>query len=221
MLILHIGAGIIVLFCALIAICAGKGSTLHRAGGNLFFISMLAVSASAIYLDSVRDEIPVIGVLVLYLVATSWMTVKRQESTIGNFEKVAFFAIAIVAVGLYGIGWQAMQSGDGTRNGVPAAMFYVFGSVALCAALLDLVMLARGGVAGKHRIARHLWRMWVPTILATMSVLSQKSVIPEVLRGSPLLWVPVLLLLAAMIYWLVRVLFTQWLARNQPAIRRT
>jgi hypothetical protein len=125
----------------------------------------------------------------------------------------------LVAIGRYGIGWQTMQLEYGTRNGVPAAMFYVFGSIALFAAMLDLVMLLRGGAYGKHRIARHIWRMCIPTILATMSVLSQKSVIPIALQGSALLWVPVLLLFTLMGYWLIRVIFTKWIKNNQSAIK--
>ena len=219
MLILHIIAGIIVLLCAFIAFTAKKGGNLHRVGGNAFFTAMIFVSASAIYLEIGKNEIPVMGVLVLYLVATSWMTIKRKEGTFGKFETVAFFTIVLVSVGLYGIGWQTMNSEDGARNGVPAAVFYVFGSIALFAAFLDLVMLVRGGVFGKHRIARHLWRMCISTIFATMSVLSQKSVIPEALHGSPLLWVPVLLLFVLMFYWLIRVLFTNWIQHNERAVR--
>jgi uncharacterized membrane protein len=218
MLTLHILAGIIVLLCALVAFTTKKGASLHRLGGNAFFISMLIVSASAIYLDMVGNEIPVIGILVLYLVSTSWVTIKRKEGTVGLFEKIAFFAIVFVAIGFYLMGWQSMGSDVGTKNEVPAAMFFVFGSIALFAAVLDLVMLIRGGVSGKHRVARHLWRMCIPTIFAIMSVLSQKAVIPDALKGSPLLWVPILLVFLLMIYWLIRVLFTHWLKNHDITI---
>jgi uncharacterized membrane protein len=219
MLVIHIAAGIIVLVFASIAISVKKGENIHRAAGNTFFVSMLIVSVSAIYLDVIKNEVPVIGVLVLYLVATSWGTIKRKEGTVGIFEKLAFVVIVLVAIGLFSIGWQAMNSEDGTSNGVPGAVFYAFGSIALFAAFLDLVMILRGGVSGKHRIARHVWRMCIPTIFALMSVLSQKSVIPESLHGSSLLWIPVLLLLVLTFFWLIRVLFTKWIQNNEKAIR--
>jgi hypothetical protein len=82
------------------------------------------------------------------------------------------------------------------------------GSVILLAGIGDLRMLVRG-ISGKRRIARHLWRMCFGWFIATCSFfLGQQPVFPARLRGSPVLLVPALLPLALLIFWLIRVRFT-------------
>ena len=85
-------------------------------------------------------------------------------------------------------------------------MILFLGSVVLVAAAGDVRMLARGGVFGGQRVARHLWRMCFGLFIATGSFLGQKRVFP--LLGGPkimfLAGIPLLL----MIFWLARVRFT-------------
>jgi hypothetical protein len=60
------------------------------------------------------------------------------------------------------------------------------------------------GVHGSRRLARHVWRMCFAMFIATASFfLGQAKVIPKPLRIMPLLWIPVLVVLAMMLYWLV------------------
>jgi hypothetical protein len=84
-------------------------------------------------------------------------------------------------------------------------MFFFLGSISLLAAAGDVRMLVRGGVFGRQRIARHLWRMCFGLFIATGSFLGQKRVFP--LLGGPkimfLAGIPLLL----MIFWLIRVRF--------------
>ncbi len=83
---------------------------------------------------------------------------------------------------------------------------FIFGGIALLGALGDLRLLSGTGVSARHRIGRHLWRMGVALWIATASFfLGQANFIPEPLRILPLLALPVLLVLGATIYWLVRV----------------
>lgn len=57
-----------------------------------------------------------------------------------------------------------------------------------------------------QRIARHLWRMCLAMLIATTSFfLGQQKVFPDSLRGSSVLFVPVLVVLAVMIFWMIRV----------------
>ena len=66
-----------------------------------------------------------------------------------------------------------------------------------------------GGISGRQRIARHLWRMCFGWFIATGSFfLGQQQVFPARLRGSPALLVPALLPLALLIFWMIRVRFT-------------
>lgn len=71
-------------------------------------------------------------------------------------------------------------------------------------------MLAAGGWNRAGRVARHLWRMSVTMVIATMSFfLGQQHLFPEAVRGSALLAAPGLLVIAVMFFWLYRVWFTK------------
>ena len=88
-------------------------------------------------------------------------------------------------------------------------MFFFLGSVAVLAAAGDIRMLARGGVFGAKRVVRHLWRMCFSFFIATGSFfLGQQQVFPAAWRGSVVLFVPALLPLVLLIFWLFRVWFT-------------
>jgi hypothetical protein len=81
----------------------------------------------------------------------------------------------------------------------------MFGVVALLAATGDIRMMVRG-VEGTERIARHLWRMCFALFSAAGSFFPAQ--VPKMfppLRGSGLLWIPPLLVLLLMFFWLWRV----------------
>jgi hypothetical protein len=64
----------------------------------------------------------------------------------------------------------------------------------------------RGGIAGAPRIARHIWRMCVALLIASLSFfLGPQKVMPLFMRGSPLLFIPEITVLVLMIFWLFRV----------------
>jgi len=88
-------------------------------------------------------------------------------------------------------------------------MFFFLGSVALLSAARDVRMLVRGGLFGVHRIARHLWRMCFGLFIASGSLfLGQQQVFPALLRKTNVLFIPAILPLILMIFWLVRIRFT-------------
>jgi len=71
-------------------------------------------------------------------------------------------------------------------------------------------MLTRGGISGRQRITRHLWRMCYALFIATGSFfLGQQQVFPVFLRGSIFLTIPALLPLPLLIYWFLRVRFSK------------
>ena len=80
----------------------------------------------------------------------------------------------------------------------------------LLAAAGDVRMLVRGGVFGAQRIVRHLWRMCFGLFIATGSFfLGQGSkVFPTFLLKTNILFVPAVLPLILLIFWLFRVRFT-------------
>jgi hypothetical protein len=78
-------------------------------------------------------------------------------------------------------------------------------------------MLARGGISGRRRITRHLWRMCYGLFIATGSFfLGQEQVFPTLLRGSIFLTVLALLPFSLMIYWLFRVRFSKAYRAGPP-----
>jgi hypothetical protein len=205
----HICAAIISLLAGYPALFFRKGSRLHRAAGNVFFVSMLGMSGSGAYMAAfVKPNIGNVfgGVLTFYLVATGWLTVIRKEKETGIIE----FALMLVVLtqGFAGLiyGWQAAHSATGLKDGYPAPMYFVFGALALSFAAWDVRMFVRGGVSGAQRIGRHLWRMCFALLVAAGSFfLGKQQHFPEAIRGTWLPKAPVLLVVACMIFWLIRV----------------
>lgn len=135
------------------------------------------------------------------------MTLRVGPNTIGIFEIgacVGGFAIAALA---FSGGLEANGSPGGTKDSFPAAIYFVFGSIAVFAATLDLRLILRRGIAGKHRIARHLWRMLFGLLMATASFfLGQMQVFPEPVRKIQILVLPVLIVIGLLVFWLFKVL---------------
>ncbi|WP_332773042.1 hypothetical protein [Phenylobacterium sp.] len=213
---LHIAAGGVGLASGFAALAFRKGERLHRIAGTAFFVAMLFMSGigavMAVFLPN-RPTI-LVGVLTFYLVATAWMTVRREEGRIGRFEVAALAIVAVVATLDFIAGWVAAGSPKGAMDHIPYQMIFVFGGVAALAAVTDLRVIRRGGISGAPRIARHLWRMCVALLIATTSFfLGQQKVLPEVLHGSPILFVPILAPLVLMIFWLFRVRFSKAFAQ--------
>lgn len=158
------------------------------------------------------------GTLTFYLVATGWATVKRKHGDAGLFETGAMLAASAIGVGGLIFGLEAVNSVRGLKDGFPAAAYVGFGSVALCFAGSDSRMLVRGGFSGAQRIARHLWRMSFALLIATASLfLGQQKMLPETLRGTKVLFVPVIIVIVAMIYWLIRIRFAN-APKNVPEL---
>jgi hypothetical protein len=98
-------------------------------------------------------------------------------------------------------------------------MCFFMAAVLLLAAAGDIRMLARGGISGRPRIARHLWRMCFGLFIATGSFfLGQQQVFPAFLRGSIFLTILAVLPFPLMIYWLIRIRFRNaYIVQPTPA----
>lgn len=119
-------------------------------------------------------------------------------------------------------GLEAAYGNTGLKHDFPAAPYFVFGSVALLSAARDVRMLVHGGVSGTKRIVRHLWRMSIAFFIAAASFfLGQQKVMPAYMRGSKLLFLPPLLILILLIYWLCRVWLTKTFRHKVVAAKTT
>jgi len=205
---LHFCAAVVGLLAGYVTLFLRKGSGPHSAAGSVFVVSMLTMSASAAYIAAfMRPNMLnlVVGLLTFYLVTTGWWAGRRRDGKSGLFDYGALlFALTVGMTGLT-VGFQAASSRAGTRDGIPAAGYFIFGSVAMLCATSDVRLLLRGGVAGARRIARHLWRMCLALLIATISFYpGQARRLPQ-LRGSYLVFVPHIVLIGSMLYWLFKV----------------
>src|SRR5258707_17829 len=199
-LIIHISGGVVGLLSGIAAMTFRKGSPRHRLAGNIFFISMLTMASTAAYLGNVFG-----GALTLYLVTTGWLTGRRREGETTIFDWGALLFGLAIGVPILTDGLRIVSGSIPPKPGVPVGMILFLGFVALLAAAGDLRMLVGGGVFGRQRVARHLWRMCFGLFIATGSFLGQKRVFP--LLGGPKILLLAPLPLILMIFWLIRIRF--------------
>ena len=215
---LHIGGGSIAIVSGYGAVSAEKGERLHRLFGKIFLLAMLVMAAMGTGLSILIHQRGNIGggILAAYLVATAWTTVRREEGTVGRFEKIAVLIPLGIAALFLTWGVQATKNG-GQLDGYRSPLYYVFAFIASLFAILDLKVIRQGGISGVQRIARHLWRMCFALFFAAGSFfLGQQKVMPVWMHGSPLLFIPALAPLALMIFWLIRIRIGNRF-RQQPA----
>lgn len=203
LLILHILGGTVSLLSGTVAMAVSKGSRLHHGSGNVFTIAMLTLASSGLCLAIMKSQRGnMIGsILTFYMITTAWLAGRRRG--IGRLDLAALLvgiggAAAIITLGVW-----TLHHPD---KNAPAAMCFFMATVLSLAAAGDIRMIARGGISGRPRITRHLWRMCFALFIATGSFfLGQQQVFPAFLRGSIFLMVLALLPFPLLIYWLFRV----------------
>ncbi len=209
-LVIHICGGVVGLLSGVAAVSFRKGSSRHRRAGNIFFISMLTMGSTAALLGNVFG-----GALTLYLVTTGWLTGRRPEGQTTIFDWGALLFGLAVGVPILTDGLRIVSGSIPPKPGVPVGMILFLGSVALLAAAGDVRMLVRGGVFGRQRVARHLWRMCFGLFIATGSFLAQRRVLAFL--GGPKILLLSVLPLIVMIFWLIRVRFKKaYRAKSMP-----
>lgn len=219
--ILHIGGGTVGLFSGIISVIARKGGSLHRMAGKVFVAAMLVMALFAVYLSvAMPGQLVnlVIGTFAFYLVATAWMTVRREPGAIGLPEKIALAVILLLCMPFTILSFQLavglppfFDSAIPLKGAVMIAI-YSFTTVVLIAAVADVRVVLAGGISGVPRIARHLWRMCLGLALATGSAFTNglPRLLPESVPVSDILLLPQFVPLILLIFWMIRVRFTGW-----------
>jgi hypothetical protein len=206
---IHIIAGSLSLLVGYIALYSVKGATLHRKAGIVFVYTMLVMSLFGATIAIVRDVAMAVNLpaasMTAYLVITSLTTV-RAPTWWPRWADVGLMLFALVVAGFaLTFAAEAIANG-GSRNGMPAFPFVMFGIVAVLGTIGDFRVLRSGALRGAQRLARHLWRMSFALFIAALSFfIGQAKVIPKPIRIYPLLAMPVLAVLVTMFYWLWRV----------------
>jgi hypothetical protein len=201
-----------------------KGSPRHVLAGKVFVASMLTMGVFAVYLAIVRHQPNNIGggILTVYLIGTAWLTARRRDGETNRLDWVVLLIPLALGILTWMTGLKVVRSGASSQDGVPVGMSFFMGSVMLLAAAGDVRMLLGGGVFGTKRIARHLWRMCFGLFIAAGSFFMGPSNRPLRLLSavglgrhlSPALFsinlylILTILPLILLIFWLVRVRFT-------------
>jgi uncharacterized membrane protein len=219
--VLHIGGGATALVSGMVAVFARKGGPVHRRAGTIFVASMFVMAAFAVYLAIAMPGQLVnvfIGTFAAYLVATAWMTVRRNDGASGLSDKIALFVsvclcapFAILSFQL-ATGLAPMFKSAVAFEGPVLIAIYSFTLVLFLAAIGDARVVFAGGFTGAPRIARHLWRMCLGLTLATGSAFTNgfARFLPGPYHVPPVFFFPQFLPLLLLVFWMIRVRFTAW-----------
>ncbi|MDQ3998150.1 MAG: DUF2306 domain-containing protein [Gemmatimonadota bacterium] len=216
----HISMGMLALVSGAAAMTFRKGSRPHRQSGNVFFVAMLIMAGTGAYISVFITPVMsnvIAGLLALYLTATAWATVWREPGETGGLEiGLALLGLATAISGIT-FGLQAANSPNGLLDESPAPFYFIFGGAALLGTALDVRMIARGGFTGAARITRHFSRMCLAMFIATASFfLGQAKLFPVAVRESGVLKAPVLLVVGALLYWLIRIRVVPLIRKVRP-----
>jgi len=184
-----------------------RGLRWHRLAGNVFVISMLTMSACGTLLAIMKDQMGNVfgGVITFYMVATAGLTARHRDGEISTLDWGALLFASGAGIGMVILGLRVATGLVPPIDGVPTAMYFVFGSIALLSAAGDLRMLLRGGLLGGQRIVRHLWRMCFGLFIASASVfLARAQLFPALIRKTGALVFLTLLPLLVAIFWVIR-----------------
>ena len=225
-LLVHIAGGTVGLLAGTAAMLFRKGSPRHALAGRVFVVAMLTMASFAVYLAVVRHQPSNLGggIFTFYLILTAWLTARRRDGRTQRFDWVLLLIPLALGTLTWMNGVAIVRSGVDSPDGVPVGMSFFMGSVMLLAAAGDVLMLASGGIVGAKRIARHLWRMCFGLFIAAGSFFMGPSNRPLRLLTaaglgqhlSPALFSTgvyltlTLLPLILLVYWLVRVRFTNF-----------
>jgi hypothetical protein len=216
-----------------------KGSPRHVLAGKVFVASMLTMAVAAVYLAIGKHESDNIGagLVTFYLVGTAWLAARRKDGETSRWDGLALLIPLALGILTWMNGLRVLRSGASSQDGVPVGMMFFMGSVMLLAAAGDLRMLVGGGLSGAKRMARHLWRMCFGLFIAAGSfflgganrplrLLSAVGIgqhLSPALFSTALYLMLTLLPLLLLIFWLLRVRFTNGYKRSSvpsgPGVR--
>ncbi|HSU66896.1 MAG TPA: DUF2306 domain-containing protein [Tepidisphaeraceae bacterium] len=214
---IHVAAGGLAIILGALALSAKKGGTLHRRTGILFVYAMLTMGISASILafrKSPTNPNVFAALMTIYFVGTALTAVRPVTRWSRRFDLAALTVVIALATADIVGGVKALNSPRGLLNGIPFGMFFFLATIKTLAAAGDVRVLRWGGAAGGQRLARHLWRMCFALFIAVGSFFSIRErvarILPEPFTTPTMRLLPMLLVFAAMFYWLWRVRRRTW-----------
>jgi uncharacterized membrane protein len=224
---LHILSGAVAMMSGLIAICVRKGRRVHRISGDVFVVSMFVMAISAGVLGAIRPGQTInifIAGFTLYLVATAWLTTTRNANASGAPEIVALMVSLVLCAPFALIDFQIVTGITVFKSafkieGPILIALCVFSAVMATAAIGDVRVVLRYGNSGIARITRHLWRMCFALALTFGSAFTNgfARLLPGPYHVPPVFFLPQLLMLLVLLYWVIRVRFPGWAGQSTQA----
>ena len=206
---IHAPAGTLALVTAVVAMCAKKGSALHRKAGSCFTASMMVMLVSGIAAAYLKNSIGdmMLGAIVMYTVFTAWLTVHHKKNEIGLLEITALIWVVGFAI-------TAFAMSMGWREEVAPFAYLIWGGLAILFALGDIRNLYHLGLSGTQRIIRHVSRIGFSLVWATLAftdkIVKMMGANVKSMQGEQLLLIvgiPTMLILITILYWITKILF--------------
>lgn len=213
-MVVHALTGTAIVCSGAMAFLLSKGSSQHKLAGRLFVGLMLlmgpVVAAGAwLFPGSISPLGMLFMCFIIYLVVSAWSTIRRSERHLAPLDFVAPVVALCISIACLIMGFDAYGNPSVGENIPPKEAYFFFAVLAFIAMLLDANNLRVGGVRGKHRIIRHVWRMSCAMFFATSSFFTGPGsiVFPESVRGNPFLSIPEFLVAILTVFWVYRLLF--------------
>nr|WP_100644566.1 DUF2306 domain-containing protein [Alteromonas facilis] len=207
LLIFHIFSGAVALLAGYSVIVIKKGGTAHKYLGRSYVIAMLALGLTGTFI-AVSREVPLSilnGLVLCYFVLSALNLMWQPPRNTNVWDKILFAFVLLITSGFAWFAYQASKVEGGQLGGFGIQAYLVFGSVMLFCCIGDARYLKRGGLNGKSRLVRHLWRMFFPLLMSTAAFfLGQTRHLPEALQNIGYLLAPVVIVLGTMIYWILK-----------------
>ncbi|MEO8620113.1 MAG: hypothetical protein ABI625_03535 [bacterium] len=209
----HILAGSVAVILGFVALYSAKGASLHRKSGILFVYVMLTMALLGMSLAVLRNKLPEVnipaGLIVSYMVITALTTVRPASADSRRrwwLNAAGILVASAVGVTMLTFGVEAIANG-GRRNGIPACPYLLFTTFAVLGVVGDVRVMRSGALKGGQRLARHLWRMSAALFIASLSLGQITKFIPQPYRFRAFIVLPMVAVIATMLYWLWRVQF--------------
>ena len=203
----HIATGGAGILAGFVALSMAKGSRRHIHWGIWFWRLMIAMAISGIVLAILgpRAVFIFIGVLSLYLVNTGRNALTRKNGVVNRASWVWFSVALLSLIAGAGLGTWSLVSGE-DAFGSPWFLYFGVAFDALIFVVLDGFLLAKGRAIGNSRIIDHLWRMIAALFFAMFALLvANPQIFPDWFLDTGLNYLPLVVLLAVLAYWVVRV----------------
>lgn len=218
----HALVGSIVVGSGVLALSLRKGSAQHTLAGRLFVGSMLlmgpVVAAGALSTPGSLSSLGILFVFfIIYLVISAWSTIRQTELPITRLDIAAPAAALCISIAGLVMGFDTINNPSDVADLPPNQAYFFFAALAFVAMLLDANNLRLGGVRGKHRIVRHVWRMACALFFATSTLFTGPGsiVFPESVRGNLAMSIPQILVALLALIWIYRLLSSK--RRHFPA----